>query len=52
MADIFTPPAGTPNKKPADVIQYPDFPQFGGSKSSMVATNNLKISKPTGVKVP
>jgi hypothetical protein len=52
MADIFTPPTGTPNKKPANVVQYPDFPQFGKSKSSMMKKNSLNIQPPTGKKVP
>lgn len=43
---IYTPPKGTPANKPANIMQYPDFPQTGGMKSSSVRRNNLGVSAP------
>lgn len=51
MSDIFKAPMGTPKKKPSNIMQYPDFPQLGKSKSSMVTKNAITIQPPTGKSV-
>ena len=51
MTDVFTPPSGSPSKKPAYVVQYPDKPELGGKFSAM-KKNSLTIQPPTGKKVP
>lgn len=49
---IFNPPKGTPASKPANIQQYPDYPQIGQQTgSSMGGKNSLSVQAPGGKSV-
>lgn len=51
MSDIFKPPSGTPARKPSYVVQYPNYPNWGGGTfAGAVKRNDLAIRPPGGGK--